>query len=55
MEAERKPDEGYAWIWLPRATVPLVAGSISWDRDQCQPRGAETAASADGGWSGMKT
>ena len=25
------PGEAYVWIWLPGATVPVVAGRIAWD------------------------
>ena len=31
---ERRPEEAYVWIWLPRTTTPVVAGRIVRDGDR---------------------
>lgn len=33
MTSDRRYDEAYVWIWLPNATVPVVAGLLNRQRD----------------------
>jgi len=32
--SDRPPDQAYVWIWLPRATAPVVAGLLAGDGDK---------------------
>lgn len=34
MDSSRPPDEAFVWIWLPQATVPVVAGRVARDGER---------------------